>query len=79
MGGFLSFLRELGGRSAIAIGDDDVLHLEHGLHNAVGFLAIRIAEATAESVGDDLPGDAALVLKAVAIVSPPPPAMNLFR
>ena len=35
-------LCELGGCRAIAIADNDFLHREHGLHDAVGFLAIRI-------------------------------------
>src|SRR6267154_6713882 len=47
----------------LEVGDNDLLHLHHGLHDAVGLFAVGIAEVTAECLGHDLPGQSELVLE----------------
>ena len=39
----------------VEVGDDDLLHLHHGLHGAIGLFAIGIAQVTAECRGHNLP------------------------
>src|SRR3954462_6309174 len=41
------------GIGLVEVGNDDLLHLHHRLHGAVGFLAIGIAQVAAERGGDD--------------------------
>src|ERR1700722_11346445 len=55
------------GIGLVEIGDDDLLHLHHGLHDAIGLLAIGIAEVAAERRGHDLPGQAEFVLEPSAM------------
>ena len=38
----------------VEVGDDDLLHLHHGLHGAIGLFAIGIAQVTAEGRGHNL-------------------------
>src|SRR6267142_7152998 len=47
----------------VEVGDDDLLHLHHGLHGAIGLFAIGIAHVTAEGRGHNLPGQAEFVLE----------------
>ena len=47
----------------VKVGDDDLLHLHHGLHGAIGLFAIGIAQVTAEGRGHNLPGQAEFVLE----------------
>src|SRR5882757_10610591 len=47
----------------IEIGDDDLLHLHHGLHGSIGFFTIGITQVTAECCRHNLPGQAELVLE----------------
>ena len=44
----------------------DFGHLKHGLHGALGFFGIFVAESFAESGGDDLPGEAEFVFEPAA-------------
>lgn len=52
--------------SALQALNIDLVHLQHGLHDAAGFGAIRIAQKFAQRGGDDLPGDAELVAQPAA-------------
>src|SRR3954468_24014896 len=72
LGGALSLVRPTSksppailstGICPIEIGDDDLLHLHHGLHGSIGLFAIRIAQVTAEGFGHNLPGQTELVLE----------------
>src|ERR1700730_18670364 len=47
----------------LKVGDDDLLHLHHGLHGPIGLFAIGIAQITAEGSRYNLPGQAELVLE----------------
>ncbi len=51
------------GVGLVEIGDDDFLHLHHGLHGAIRLLAIGIAEVTAKRRGHHLPRQAESVLE----------------
>src|SRR5207249_1248308 len=46
----------------------DLLHLKHRLHDPRRFLRILIAQQLAEYGGNDLPGEAELVLEPAALV-----------
>src|SRR4029077_20610798 len=47
----------------VEVGDDDLLHLHHGLQGAIGLFAIGIAQVTAEGGGNNLPGQTDFVLE----------------
>src|ERR1700722_20857062 len=53
----------LAGICLVEVSDDDLLHLHHGLHGAIGLFAIGIAQVTAEGRGHNLPGQAEFVLE----------------
>src|SRR5450755_2884192 len=55
--------RRSAGIRLVEVGDHDLLHLHHGLHGAIGLLAIRIPQVTAEGRGHNLPGQAEFVLE----------------
>src|SRR6202040_1333827 len=46
----------------------DLGHLQHGLHGAFGPLRILVAQQLAKNRGDDLPGEAELVLQPAAAI-----------
>src|SRR5258707_5209715 len=48
--------------------DIDLGHLQHGLHGAFRSLRILVAQQLAENGGDDLPGEAELVLQPAAAI-----------
>jgi len=55
------------GKGFFDVGDDDLLHLQHGLHGAIGLLAIGIADVTEQNLGHDLPGQAEFILEPSAL------------
>ena len=46
--------------------DVDLVHLKHGLHDALGFLRVFVAQHFTKSGGDDLPGEAVFVFEPAA-------------
>jgi hypothetical protein len=51
----------------VEVGDDDLLHLHHGLHDPIGLFAIGIAEVAAERRRHHLPGQAEFILEPSAL------------
>jgi hypothetical protein len=51
----------------VEVGDDDLLHLHHGLHDAIGLFAIGIAQIAAERRRHHLPGQAEFILEPSAL------------
>src|SRR5262245_39393072 len=61
--------RSSAGKGFLQLGDVDLLHLQHRLHDPVGLLAVGIARHLGHEGGDDLPGEAILVLEPAALLS----------
>src|SRR5215203_2888740 len=59
-------LPALGRSGALELGDLDLAHLQHRRHHALRLLLVRIADQLAQDLGNDLPGDAVLVLEPTA-------------
>jgi hypothetical protein len=53
----------LAGICLVEVGDDDLLHLHHCLHDAISSFAIWITQVSAKSRGHNLPGQAEFVLE----------------
>ena len=57
-----------GGGRRVELGDLDLRHLQHRLHDATGDLRIRAAEVVHELLRDHLPGEPEFVLQPAALV-----------
>ncbi len=54
--------------SLLKIRDDDLLHLEHGIHCGEGSLSVRMPQEIPELLGDDLPRKTKLVFEPAALL-----------
>jgi hypothetical protein len=75
----VKIFRGLAGVCLVEVGDDDLLHLHHGLHGAIGLFAIGIAQVTAEAVGTTCQDRPNLSLSHPHFDSSPPSAISLFQ
>ena len=58
----------LSGKCALQAFDVELLHLQHGLKGPLGFCGVGIGEQLRQDLGDNLPGEAKLVLQPAALL-----------
>ena len=55
-------------RGAFQLADVELLHLHHGLKGSLGFFGIGVVEQLRQDLGDNLPGEAKLILQPAALL-----------